>query len=232
MRVIENELNGKIEFSDDFFTYRVIDKNLSEVAVQYGPGILGKHTTYPSKGNTLSIYKEINISQTVTRNNIPYTVIRIEKDVFHKCFNLESISIPSSIMHIEWAFYQCFSLKEILVDPDNAFYSSQNGVLYNKKKNELVAYPNANGKHFSLPRNVRKIKSFAFKTCIDLSELFIPEGLTEIGHNVFFDCKNLELVHLPDSMKKVGLVQQTTTKFSYKGKIFTAEDLFSLFNPK
>lgn len=229
---MDNVLSDNLEFSDEFFTYRVPDKNLKEVTVKNGTGIFGELTTYFSKKNSLSIHTIINISHTVTCDNIPYTVVRIEKDVFRKCHSLQSISIPSTITHIEWAFYQCFSLKEILVDPNNAFYSSQNGVLYNKKKNELVAYPNANGDHFSLPRHVRKIKSFAFKTCKDLSELIIPDGLTEIGHNVFYDCDNLELVHLPDSLKRVGLMQNTTTNFSYMGNIYTAKALYSIFNPQ
>ena len=53
---------------------------------------------------------------------------------------------------------------------------------------------------------------YKYSGCISLKSIIIPEGVKSIGNNVFEDCKNLEIVSLPDSLTRIG-----TQNFIYEG---------------
>ena len=52
---------------------------------------------------------------------------------FFKCYSLTSITLPKSLTAIgEKAFEPCGGLTNIIVDSENPYFASQNGILYNK----------------------------------------------------------------------------------------------------
>ena len=64
---------------------------------------------------------------------IPDSVTGIESGAFCGCSGMTGITIPSGVTNIAPnAFEDCVTLTAITVDPQNAFYSSTNGVLFNK----------------------------------------------------------------------------------------------------
>ena len=61
-------------------------------------------------------------------------------------------------------FLACFSLDAITVDPSNSFFSSVNGVLFNKSQSTLVQYPLAGiGGSYTIPSNVTSISYAALR---------------------------------------------------------------------
>ena len=48
------------------------------------------------------------------------------------------------------------------------------------------------------------ISSRAFSNCTSLHEIFLPEGIAEIGEKTFANCNSLEEVVLPKTLKKIG----------------------------
>lgn len=72
---------------------------------------------------------------------IPDSVYSIAKYAFDRC-DVKSISIPASVLRIEEnAFYHCSKLESIEVSKDNKYYSSEDGVLYDKAKEKMLKYP-------------------------------------------------------------------------------------------
>ena len=67
--------------------------------------------------------------------------------------NLTSVSLPGSVRSVEkGCFYNCNKLTVITVAAGNAYYSSINGVLFNKDKSVLVLYPPGNpNKSYTIP---------------------------------------------------------------------------------
>jgi len=51
---------------------------------------------------------------------------------------------------------------------------------------------------------VRKIGSEAFKNCLSLTEISLPEGITEFAYNAFSDCSSLTKISLPNSLRRIG----------------------------
>ncbi|MBQ9860906.1 MAG: leucine-rich repeat domain-containing protein, partial [Clostridia bacterium] len=68
--------------------------------------------------------------------------IKIAKNAFRSCVNLESITIPKTVTGIGTdAFYGCTALSSVTVDAQNQSFSSVDGVLFDKQKTKLIYYP-------------------------------------------------------------------------------------------
>ncbi len=144
--------------------------------------------------------------------NIPDTVIEIADNAFSCCPKIKTINIPSSVKTIsELAFKDSLFIEEINVDEKNRYYSSADGVLYDKYKESLLMYPNGNTKkEFSIPDGVREITSDSFSNADNLENVIIPDSVEKISDYSFHECDKLNNVVIPDSVAEIG-----TGAFSY-----------------
>ena len=117
----------------------------------------------------------------------------IADSAFYGCNSLTSVTIGNGVTSIGYsAFEGCTSLTEINVSSNNANYSSENGVLFNKEKTELIRYPEGKTKSkYTIPDGVTRIGIFAFKYCTSLTSITIPDSVTSIGGYVFMGCTSL-----------------------------------------
>ena len=141
------------------------------------------------------------------------------------CDKLTSIVIPDSVINIGvYAFSSCDRLTTISVDNNNTVYSSVEGVLFNKDKTSLIAYPCGktntsyiipdgvtaigygsfvhcqNIENITMPEGVTSIEERAFSECSNIRKFIIPDGVTSIGFCAFYDCKNLEEITIPKTV--------------------------------
>ena len=128
----------------------------------------------------------------LTSITIPEGVTTIGYGAFGACYNLKSITIPSSVSEIsDGVIYMAFgldsNLSEINVDPNNKNYSSEDGVLFNKDKTELIFYSknNSNG-DYVIPSGVTTIDSYAFYLSNNLTSLVIPESVININKEAIY----------------------------------------------
>ncbi len=70
------------------------------------------------------------------------------------------------------------------MDLDNPNFISVEGVVYNKQKTVLIAYPPGRSGEFIIPSSVTSIGSSAFDGC-RVSSITIPFSVTTIGRYVF-----------------------------------------------
>lgn len=149
---------------------------------------------------------------------IPNSVRTINIYAFSNCTALKSITIPASVENIlcnvmvggftdgniiiegEFAegvsaFRGCTNLEEIKVESNNSKYSSDNGVLYNKDKSELLHYPEGKkGKDFWIPDSVKRIVGCAFHNCNALEIIRVPSSVDYIEDGAIKECENLKIV--------------------------------------
>ena len=149
----------------------------------------------------------------LTTVTLPEGLTSIGSGAFSSCKSLASITIPASVTSIATnsghlyysAFAGCTSLTEIRVSEKNKNYCDIDGVLFNKSKTTLCAYPAArSGNTYTVPKGVTSIHSYAFDNCDKLTTVTLPEGLTSIGSSAFCDCTNLTSMTIPIGVVSIG----------------------------
>ena len=116
---------------------------------------------------------------------------------FSNCTSLESITIGRGVESLgdEW-IASCRRLENITVSPENKTYSSVDGVLFNKDKSELSAYPIGNKRSsYTIPDGVEKIGKKAFYGCRYIESLTIPVSVAEIEASALGNCYDIRAVY-------------------------------------
>ena len=137
---------------------------------------------------------------------LPEAVTTIKEKAFVICESLVTIDIPASVSFIgEMAFDDCHALTAIHVDGANTSYLSDDGVLYNIDRTAIILYPEKKlGDTFEVPNTVNVIESAAFNYST-LTDITIPESVTEIKYGAFWKCENLTSITLPNSLVTMGV---------------------------
>ena len=133
-------------------------------------------------------------------------VTSIGDSTFSNCSSLTLIEIPNSVTNIGTdSVISCSSLTSINVSENNSYYSSENGVLFNKDKTELIKYPNGKTEtEYIIPDSVTSIGGSTFIECTNLTSITIPNSVTEIGDSAFMFCGVLKEINIPDSVTEIG----------------------------
>ncbi|MBQ7045634.1 MAG: leucine-rich repeat domain-containing protein [Clostridia bacterium] len=120
--------------------------------------------------------------------SLPDSLTTIKGGPFYRCYSLEKISIPENVSWIECnPFFRCSSLTEITVDLKNDYFADIDGVLFNKDKTVLIAYPEGkNATEYTVPDTVKEIYGDAFGYKTNLKRIIIPSSVTDFAdYNMF-----------------------------------------------
>ena len=141
----------------------------------------------------------------LTSITLPNSLTDIGSNVFSYAELLEKIVIPASVKNIGTsAFIYAKNLQSISVDPANQSFSSQDGVLFNNDKSNLILYPKAkSGSRYEVPVTVKYISDAAFQSST-LTSIVLPDGLLEIGDTAFSFMMSLRKVDIPDSVETIN----------------------------
>lgn len=135
---------------------------------------------------------------------IPNSVEEIGENAFASS-SLESVSLSHTVLQIDrLAFFDCQKLKQIIVDKSNPNYCSVDGVLFNKSKTELYAYPlNNPSKTYTVPSSVITIGEYAFASASFLETVNLPNSLQRIKSCAFYSCSKLTKIKIPNNVKNI-----------------------------
>lgn len=120
--------------------------------------------------------------------------------------DLTSFRIPKGVKKIGGEYidlYYAYNLETIEVDEENEYFSSVDGVLYNKDKTILLSCPPKKSE-VVIPYGVKTIGAYAFMTCKEIRKIDIPITVNTIETSAFAECIELSDVSLPENLKSIG----------------------------
>ena len=139
----------------------------------------------------------------------------------------ETVKLPESLWFFDPGFLsECRSLKEFIV-PEDFYLQVYDGALYNSDYTVLLKCPGGRDE-IKLHENLEVISAFsfagchllksidlpdiptipycAFRDCLSLTELQIPETVSSIGSYAFYNCTSLLNLEIPDAVNSIGLM--------------------------
>jgi len=148
--------------------------------------------TIPDSVETIGEYAFASCSN-LSELTLGNSLTSIGDYAFYNCDGLTSVTIPDSVTSIGCGTFRgCSKLVDIKVDEANSTYKSVDGNLYTKDGKMLVQY--AAGKSdtsFAIPNSVTSIGMDAFYNCSNLMSVTIPDSVTSIGCGAFRGCSKL-----------------------------------------
>ncbi len=143
----------------------------------------------------------------VTSVVMPNSVLTLENYVFANCHALVAVYIGSEVTSVgEDVFHNCYNLETIAVHINNPSYSGVNGILYDQAMTTLIKCPAAKSGDVSIPDTVTSLQWGSFDDCRFIENLEIGSGVTEISHYMFESVDDLRTVTFPSgsSIQSIG----------------------------
>ena len=155
------------------------------------------------KNKTMLI--EYPAAKTDQSYSIPDSVENVSCHAFGECESLKSLDISKNVKTLGGYFYLSTYLQSINVDEENQFFSSENGVLFNKDKTRMIAYPiGRTDKDYSIPDTTEILSDYAFSGCTSIISVTIPNSAKTLEYSVFENCSSLVSLEIPDSVTRIA----------------------------
>ena len=149
--------------------------------------------TYTRSAETITLTR---YTGTQTDVLIPSTIdglpVRGLSGTFQDSRVVRRVTIPASVQLItQNPFWRAASLVAIEVVPDNPNYSALDGVLFDKTRSRLIAFPAGKPGAYTIPNTVRTLASLSFSYSAELTALRIPTSVTTIELTNLYECPQL-----------------------------------------
>ena len=227
----------------DIYPWYDYNENIETVVIESGVESISELAFMHCKMSSISIAEGLKsigegafyLCSRLDNVTLPNSLTTIDVAAFYQCRGLKNIVFGSGLEKIgDFAFEECpiktvtlpasvnevgskslmrmSSLERIDVASENQTYASLDGVLYNKAFTELLTCPAAHSAP-EIPNTVTKIADYAFIQCYNITEIVIPNSVTELGEGAFTE-SSIKTLNIPDSVISIG--------------DFLADDCFSL----
>lgn len=156
-------------------------------------------TNLPTNGGIFAFFSTLHTVR------LPETLLDIPTNTFSQCYALKSLTIPSSVKTMSYAFGGCDALEKVVIndveswcnisfagDDANPLYYAKHLYLGDEEITDLV-----------IPNTITEIKKYAFVNGA-FTSVNLPSNLTTISDYAFYGCKNLQSINIPSSVTSYG----------------------------
>lgn len=134
---------------------------------------------------------------------LPKSLKRIGPCAFSN-ISVEEFNIPENVESIAATFISSSNLSRINVDSNNKYFTSVDGILFDKDSTRLIKYPeNRDGNSYEVPNTVKTIDANAFISCKNLQTIVIADSVEKIGDSAF-DGSKLKTINLGGGITNIS----------------------------
>lgn len=134
---------------------------------------------------------------------LPKSLKRIGPCAFMN-ISVEEFNIPENVESIAATFISSSNLSRINVDSNNKYFTSVDGILFDKDSTRLIKYPeNRDGNSYEVPNTVKTIDANAFISCKNLQTIVIADSVEKIGDSAF-DGSKLKTINLGGGITNIS----------------------------
>lgn len=134
---------------------------------------------------------------------LPKSLKRIGPRAFRST-SVEEFNIPENVESIAATFISSSNLSRINVDSNNKYFTSVDGILFDKDSTRLIKYPeNRDGSSYEVPNTVNTIDANAFGSCKNLQTITIIDSVEKIGDSAFEGSK-LKTINLGGGIANIS----------------------------
>ena len=132
-------------------------------------------------------YATFRYCKSLTSITLPNSLKYLDWYLFSGCTSLKTVSIGSSLQECYnqgsygFIFEDCTALESITVSSSNNNYTSANGIMYDKKKTEILVYPQAKkDTTYTVPSTINTLYGVSTNNNPYLKTIIIPSSVTDI----------------------------------------------------
>lgn len=149
-----------------------------------------QNDSYTSPESVLSVEEDAFYNNAYLKTITLTNVNTIKDYAFYEMKNIETIKYPKTLTNLspKYVTFNCFTLKQIIVEDGNPILYDENGILFYRNENEhmLVLYPASYPlKEYSIPYGIKSVCSFAFNGITQTQIIKIPATVNRIYSYAF-----------------------------------------------
>ena len=135
---------------------------------------------------------------------LPENLKSIERSAFAYNRKLKKITIPAGVTRFGDTVFT--GAAGVQIAPDHPFLlQDKHGALFDTSQNAILYLPTGFTGHYRIPDGITAIRAEAFYQCKNLTGITIPAGVTVIEMSAFSGCSSLKEVVIPDGVKLLGI---------------------------
>ena len=108
---------------------------------------------------------------------------------------VRSLELPDTISKIS-SLSGFVELQSISIDKNNGYYTSLDGILYNKECTQFIHVPKKNSGVVTIPEGITTLSSH-FNSREKITKIVLPQSLTTINKHAFICCFGLTSIYIP-----------------------------------
>ena len=191
-----------------------INKEITEVIIKDNPSVIADNAfstcTYLENIIIPDSVKEIGskafaMCYGLKELALPNQIEKIGRNAFYYCRTLERIELPDKISYVgDGVFKNCSKLQNIILSKDHPYLELTNDALFSKPDNRLIFFLPSYSGAYTIPFGTKIIGTDALSLTHGLTEVIIPDSVTEIREHALGFCRKLVSVTVPASVIKIG----------------------------
>lgn len=143
----------------------------------------------------------------ITSLTFPTALKKIKDGAFSGCTGIiGAVTFPTALTSIGYGPYSgCSGITDFIVPETNQFFSTINGVLFNKNQTKIIQYPAGKTGAYTVPNSVINIGNSAFYYCTGITAITLSNMLTTIEIRAFTGCTGIaNTLILPATLTSIG----------------------------